>query len=93
MKIFNVEVTQNIIVTLDETKFTPEFLAEFNGSISDWGDDLEKHAEHLAWVHATGREDLEYTTAATAPFVEGYGPICDLGIKAKVESTYIYIES
>lgn len=93
MRTFNVEVTQNIVITLDETKFTPEFLAEFNAGIVDWGDDLEKHAEHLAWTHATGRHDLEYTTAATAPFVEGYGPVCDLGIKAKVDSTDICVES
>lgn len=82
---FVVVVTQTVEVTLDASKFTPEFMAEFNSSISDWGDDLEEHAKHLAWVHASGLEDL--AAAWREPFVEGYGPIAELGISARTTDT------
>lgn len=82
MKTFTVAVTQHVQVTLDETKFTSEFFSEFNSTISNWGNDLEKHAEHLAWVQATGLEDME---GGNDPFVEGYGPIKDMGISVKVD--------
>lgn len=85
MRTFTVEVTQTVEVTLDETKFTPEFMAEFNSTITDFGDDLEEHAKHLAWVHATRVEDLAYVM--TAPFVEGYGPVDELGIQAITRDT------
>lgn len=85
MKTYSVEVTVTVDVTLDETKFTPEFFEEFNGSITDWGDDLEEHAKHLAWVHATGVEDLAYVSRA--PFVEGYGPVDEMGIQAVTRDT------
>ena len=85
MKTFSVEVTVSVDVTLDETKFTPEFFEEFNDSITDWGDDLEEHAKHLAWVHATGVEDLAYVSRA--PFVEGYGPVDEMGIQAVTRDT------
>lgn len=83
MKTYTVEVTSIVEVTLDETKFTPEFFAEFNETISDWGDDLAEHAKHLAWVHATGVEALDGYGA----FVEGYGKAADMGISAKTEGT------
>lgn len=85
MKTYTVIVTSEVEVTLDETKFTPEFFAEFNSSISDWGDDMERHAEHLAWVHATGVENLTYVRKA--PFVEGYGPVDEMGISALTRDT------
>jgi hypothetical protein len=85
MKTYTVEVISTVEVTLDETKFTPEFFAEFNETISDWDDDLEEHAKHLAWVHATGVENLSYVRIA--PFVEGYGPVDEMGISAKTEGT------
>jgi len=90
MRKFTVDVTQTVEVTLDETKFTPEFFSEFNTTITDFGGDdgdvewaLRQHAEHLAWVHAAGREDLESRSA----FIEGYGPAPDMGIKARVTDT------
>lgn len=85
MKTFTVEVVSTVDITLDETKFTPEFFEEFNGSITDWCDDLEEHAKHLAWVHATGVEDLAYVRSA--PFVEGYGPVDEMGIQAVTRDT------
>ncbi len=90
MRKFTVDVTQTVEVTLDETKFTPEFFAEYNETITYLGGDdgdieyaLRQHAEHLAWVHAAGREDLESRSA----FVEGYGPAEEMGIKARVVDT------
>ena len=88
MKTYTVLVTSEVTVTLDETKFTPEFFAEFNETISDWGDDLEEHAKHLAWVHATGVEALDGYGA----FVEGYGPIKDMGISAKTGDVEVELE-
>lgn len=89
MRKFTVEVRRTVVVTLDETKFTPEFFDEFNSTIVDKGGndgDFERaiaaHAEHLAWVHASGLEDL--SDAVTPAFVEGYGPITDMGINAVV---------
>ena len=90
MRKFTVDVTQTVEVTLDETKFTPEFFAEYNETITYLGGDdgdieyaLRQHAEHLALVHAAGREDLESRSA----FVEGYGPAEEMGIKARVVDT------
>jgi len=85
MKTYTVEVISTVEVTLDETKFTPEFFAEFNETISDWNDDLEEHAKHLAWVHATGVEALD----GYGSFVEGYGPTKDMGISAMLLSTEV----
>ena len=34
MRKFTVDVTQTVEVTLDETKFTPEFFAEYNETIT-----------------------------------------------------------
>ena len=89
MRTFTVEVIRTVEVTLDETKFTPEFFAEFNSTITHKGGDdgdiewaLRNHAEHLAWVHAAGVEDLE--SHSTSPFVEGYGPAAEMGIRARV---------
>lgn len=70
-----IQVTQIIEVELDEKKFTPEFLADFNGSIFDAS--LDDHFEHLAQLYARGIAD-EFST-----FIEGYGPPAEMGIKAK----------
>lgn len=92
MRTFTVEVVQTVEVTLDEEKFTPEFMEGFNSTITDFGgtdDDLEyaleEHAKHLAWVHATGVENLSWVRVP--PFVEGYGPLDELGISALTRDT------
>lgn len=69
-------VTQYIKVTLDETKFTPEFFAEFNASIFDAGNDINAHFKYLAELYATGRNDED-------DFIEGYGPARDMGIRLR----------
>lgn len=75
-------------VTLDDSKFTPEFFEEYQESIAPYGT-VQKHAEHLAWLHATGVEDLD---TSLNPFVEGYGPINDFGIRAMTKDTEVEYE-
>lgn len=88
MRSFDVTVTQIVRVTMDETKFTPEFFAEYVRHFSP-KDDLISHADHIGWLQATGREDME---GSDNPFVEGYGPVDDFGIKAKVIDTETEVE-
>ena len=68
-----VRVTQEVTVTVDETKFTPEFMAEFRASFFPF-DTLEEHVEHLAQLAARGVAD-------NGTFIEGYGPAADMGIR------------
>ncbi len=70
-----VSVEMIVEVEVDETKFTPEFMAEFRKSFFDF-DTVEEHIEHLAQLEA--REVL------STEFTEGYGPLADFGIKARV---------
>ena len=70
MRKFTVDVTQTVEVTLDETKFTPEFFAEYNETITYLGGDdgdieyaLRQHAEHLAWCMPLAAK----TSKAVAP--------------------------
>lgn len=74
---FLVRVEQTVEVTLDETKFTPEFMTEFPKSFFPF-DTLDEHAEHLAQLHARGVYDMEFPKV----FVEGYGPTDAMGITA-----------
>lgn len=87
MKTFTVEVTQVVTVELDETKFDEAFLAEFRKHFYRF-DDIEAHAEHIAQLEARGMID------DWKPFIEGYGPAEDMGIKATaiVESIEIVKE-
>ena len=66
-------------VEVDETKFTPEFFAEFSSFM--WHmDTVEEAVEHLADLFARGliRGDAD-------EFIEGYGPAKDMGIRFIVE--------
>jgi hypothetical protein len=76
VKTFTVEVTQIITVTLDESKFDDTFMEEFRESFYQF-DTLEEHAEHLAQLEARGLVN-DYK-----PFIEGYGPAEEMGIKLK----------
>ena len=66
-----VHVTFVVDVTIDETKFTPEFMTEFRGYMYNVTS-IEHHLEHLAQLHAR-----EIDTG----FIEGYGLAKDFGIK------------
>lgn len=81
---FRIAVTQLVEVTLDESKFDDEFMAEFRGSFYPFHE-LERHAEHIAQMQARGVIDVELTPE----FIEGYGPSQDMGIKARVYATEI----
>lgn len=68
-----VVVSQVIEVTVDDTKFTPEFFAEFEATMFPY-DTIDRHIEHLAQLYARGVVDQ-------GDFIEGYGPSEDMGIK------------
>jgi len=77
MKTITVEVTNTVEVTLDETKFTPEFMKAFSSYM--WpAEDIEEHATHLADMHVRGLADWPNT------FIEGYGPAEKMGISFKI---------
>ena len=75
-----VEVTQRVAVTLDEARFDDEFMESFNDSIADFGDDLERHAQHLGQLYARGIVD-------NGDFMEGYGHADDMGVTFEEEWT------
>lgn len=82
MKTMSYYVTQRIVVSIDESKFTPELMADFNKIISDFGTDeyaIEQHGEHIAMLAANGTCDF-----SPGDFVEGYGIVRDAGISVTV---------
>lgn len=76
-----VTVSQIISVTVDETKFTEEFLEEFRKSFYLYSD-VNDHIVHLGDLYARGIVD-EFTD-----FIEGYGDPKDFGIKFRHVYTY-----
>lgn len=74
MKKFTNEVTQTVEVTLDETKFTEEWMADWRKSFYPFHT-IQDHAQHLAQLCARGIVD-PWTT-----FIEGYGPPHEMGIE------------
>jgi hypothetical protein len=71
-----VAVTLFVAVTVDERKFTPEFMAEFKESFYDFTS-LDQHIEHLAQLHVRGEDGA---------FIEGYGDAAEMGIKFDFDS-------
>ena len=74
MMTYTVGVSQIIGVTVDETKFTPEFMAEFRKSFYQFHK-IDDHIEHLAQLYARGFINN------FSDFIEGYGDPKDFGIK------------
>lgn len=70
-----IEVTQVIEVTIDESKFDEEFMAEFDAHFFP-GYDLNDHFKHLAQLFARGICDGDFDN-----FIEGYGVATDMGIR------------
>lgn len=70
-----VEVRRYIDVTVDESKFTNKFLAEFRKDFFPFYS-LDDHVKHLAQLYAIGAIG-EYPPDQ---FVEGYGPLDQMGI-------------
>lgn len=78
MKIrYTVAVTQEVEVVLEANNFTEAFIEEHQRFIGGC-DTIEDHAENLARLVATGVVDNFPST-----FVEGYGPLKDMGIEIK----------
>lgn len=77
-------VSQTVEVTVDETKFTPEFYAEFVATMYPY-ETLDRHMEHLAQLYARGVVD-------NGEFIEGYGPAKGMGIKLAVEPFSVEVE-
>lgn len=73
-----VEVKMIVRVTVDETKFTREFLAEFAQAITNY-DTVEEHICYLACLHARGVVD-------SYDRLEGYGPLKEFGVDFDVVS-------
>lgn len=83
-KIFTVEVTQTVQVTLEQPDiFTEEFNQDFSDIFWEVSSD-EDHIEHIAQMEARGL--VGYDT-----FVEGYGKLTDLGIKVEVVDQGEYV--
>ena len=83
LQIFEVDVTQRVRVTLDPAKFTVDFMADFRKYFFPL-ESVSEHAEHLAQLVARGV--VELSSYAPSEFVEGYGPIGEMGISAEVVS-------
>jgi hypothetical protein len=74
-----VQVTFLIKVTVDETKFTDEFMEDFRRDFYPF-DDIDDHIRHLGQLAV--REYMESDNA----FIEGYGRVCDMGISTEFEA-------
>lgn len=72
---FEVEVTQTVMVELDESKFDDAFMASFRDFFYPFHT-VKDHATHLAQLAARGLLNED--------FVEGYGPLAAMGIKVTV---------
>jgi len=70
-----VVVTQTIEVSVDESKFTEAWMAEFRESFFQFYT-LGQHLCYLAQLYARGLVD-----DFGEQFIEGYGPAADMGIK------------
>lgn len=79
-----VEVTQWIEVEIDESKLTPDWLAEFRKSFYPF-ETINDHLEHLAQLNARGLADDDH-------FIEGYGPAAEMGIRFKEQDIQTRIE-
>lgn len=78
-----VEVTFNVRVAIDETKFTPEFMQDFREFFYGFNT-LDEHIKHIAGLKAEG--------ALIEDFTEGYGKLSDMGIKADIYDITVEIE-
>ncbi len=72
-----VKVIQIIKVTIDESKFTDKFMAEFRKTMYSTFHDLNDHYMHLAQLYARNICDDN-------SFIEGYGLAKDMGIEFNI---------
>lgn len=78
---FTVSVEFDVEIELDADKFDEAFMEGFRESFYPFYD-LHDHVEHLAQLEA--RDMLD-------GFVEGYGPISEMGIKGRVLSSLQFV--
>jgi len=76
---YTVETT--VTVTVDESKFTKEWMEDFNKTFH-YKEDIDAHKEHLAEMFATG-----VIEGRPSEFVEGYGVLSEMGIVLENEGT------
>jgi hypothetical protein len=69
----DIVVQQTVRVHFDESKFTDHFMADFRSYMYDFHH-VDDHLMHLAQLYVRGIHD-NYS------FVEGYGPLREMGIK------------
>lgn len=73
----DIDVIIPVKVTVDESKFTPEFMEEFRSMFYPF-ETVDDHMRHLAFLEATGQ------LGVLPCFIEGYGPSQDFGIKVEI---------
>jgi len=78
-------VTQHINITVDESKFTPEFMAHFSRHFHHCPT-VEDHIKYIALSYARGIID------SASQFLEGYGELSHFGVKFKREHVDTEIE-
>ena len=77
-------VETQVTVEVDESKFTPEWMGDFNKTFYH-KEDIDAHKEHLAEMFATGMIE-----GRPSEFVEGYGVLSEMGIVLTNEGTTAY---
>lgn len=75
-----VQFTTELKVTVDESKFTEEFMEEYRKHFFPYFD-VEDHVKHIARLAAIG--DIDENS-----FIEGYGFAKDFGISFEVVDEY-----
>ena len=79
------EVQQVVRVTVDPSRFTPEFMAAFSESINE-KEDISEHMEYIAEMAAKG------IVFSPNDFLEGYGILSEFGIDFSIESVDVFEE-
>lgn len=70
-----ITVEQTVVVEIDDTKFTPEWMEEFRASFFRFYD-LDDHLRHLGQLYVRGLID-----GRDDEFIEGYGVASEMGIR------------
>ena len=82
---YEVEVKSIIKIELDDEKFTPEFVKEFNSTMFHCGDLDDKNS--MLFDHAANIARYITQPNTWETFIDGYGELKEMGIKLLSEST------
>lgn len=77
-----ITVTQEIEVTVDESRFTPEFMENYSKYFHEC-EAVEDHMKYIAESYARG------IVMSNHDFLEGYGKLNEFGIKCKRDSVEV----